>query len=420
MTRREGFQQQPLLNRIQGSEKGSARGAWIIVFIASGGLGIFVWRIGPAFFADHRNPFTYIFALVIGLLLIRAIWETIRLNRFGDPALELTEVPVSIGGTLEGRVNLWTSVDSAPEFASTLQCIHRVVQGTGKSQSIREIVLCSREEKSSLLPNGIVPISIALPPGGRESEGGMMMPDRILWRLTVRAHFRGPDFLEKYEIPVRGNTVEARPYDPALPAGVIPDPDQSPARLMVFAAIFFVVMVLPMTIGGGYAGLRAILGLQHAAASTAWLTAAGTITDSRIGESSAFGQPIIRYRYDVNGSPYSGTIVSPHWFWSHAERQKMVTTYPLGKLVQVHYAPGDARTSLLEPGVNAGTFQPVSISILSLTVALLIGATVVCMPKYGESSGNTIYLRKGSPADKITGPVLLLIVAELIILWILT
>jgi hypothetical protein len=57
---------------------------------------------------------------------------------------------------------------------------------------------------------------------------------------------------------------------------------------------------------------------------------------------------------------------------------------------------------------------------LLLSVAALIGITVACMPKYGVTSGNTIYLRKDSPAGKVNGKLLLLILAEVIALWLLT
>lgn len=188
---------------IRGSEKKAVFGLWAggVAPLLFGALGLW-WTKMPIFIGKNiPNPFLGIIALFSLISFARAIWETIRLKRFGDPTLELNTLPILLGGTLEGRINLSSGMDTAPEFTITLACIHRVVTGNGKNNSTRETILWSGNSKASLLLGGILPISIAVPADQPQTNGANPF-DRILWLLTVKAPFPGPSFLEKYEVPV--------------------------------------------------------------------------------------------------------------------------------------------------------------------------------------------------------------------------
>jgi hypothetical protein len=135
-------------------------------------------------------------------LLFRAIWETFRLKRFGDPVLELNTGKGTIGGTVEGRLCLGSNITNAPDFTLKLACIRRVERMGGKGRSsVIETVLWSAENKATLLLGGILPISFTVPEGQLPTNDDNPS-NQVLWRLTINAPIRGVAFLEKYEIPV--------------------------------------------------------------------------------------------------------------------------------------------------------------------------------------------------------------------------
>ena len=185
--------------QIRGSEKKAAFGSWFGVIFSAILFLIFYLTNHHSLFIDKNipNPILCVIAFGTAISLIKATWETIRLRRFGDPVLELNTAPIPLGGVLEGRLQLATGTDHAPEFTTTLACIHR--SGNGKNTT--EKILWSGESKSTLLLGGILPISIAVPTDQPQTNGANPF-DRILWRLTVRAPFRGQAFLEKYEVPI--------------------------------------------------------------------------------------------------------------------------------------------------------------------------------------------------------------------------
>ena len=205
-----GSRNVPLSTQIRGSEKKSVTGAWLVLLLPLGMEGFFVEGAHMPIFAVNGkpNPISLILGVIALLIIARAVWETYRLLRFGDPILQLNSVPIPLGGMLEGQINLGSSFTTGPDFTARLECIHRVLERGAKNSHWVEKVLWTQTQTTSLLPGGIVPISIELPPDQPESNAGFN--DQIVWRLTVQARFRGPDFLEKYEIPVEGHTTAAQ------------------------------------------------------------------------------------------------------------------------------------------------------------------------------------------------------------------
>jgi hypothetical protein len=189
--------------QIRGSEKKTVFGSWFgIVFTIAVFLLFFRFTHQGLFLSKGiPNPLLLVFGAITIFSLVKAIWETVRLNRFGDPVLELNTAPIPLGGTVEGRINISSGADKAPEFTITLACIHRVTSNSGKNSSTSETVLWSAEKKTPVLLGGILPISMAVPEGQPQTNGANPF-DCILWRLTVKAPFRGQAFLEKYEVPV--------------------------------------------------------------------------------------------------------------------------------------------------------------------------------------------------------------------------
>jgi len=195
---------EPTERIIRGSEKGVATGSWLACAGVWALSGFSYWHSHITFTGPRVSPVSYfflLFPLAALLLTLRALWETARLKRFGDPVLELASAPIPPGESVMGRINLGAVGAQAPEFKLALACIHRTVVQGAKGDSIRETVLWSGEQKTTLLPGGILNVSMAVPADQPESHNNVG-PEAILWRLTVTAPFRGMAFQEKYLVPV--------------------------------------------------------------------------------------------------------------------------------------------------------------------------------------------------------------------------
>jgi Protein of unknown function (DUF3592) len=133
--------------------------------------------------------------------------------------------------------------------------------------------------------------------------------------------------------------------------------------LGMFAAIFMLIG-LAMLSGG-------LLSLWRAYSSRSWPLARGTILygqrdssttvtedeDGTIQRSTSYGAHFV-YRYEVNGAAHFSNIrrfgqlagSSAEWAAEIAER------YPLGKRVEVAYAPDDPDVAVLEPGIGSEAY----------------------------------------------------------------
>ena len=186
--------------RVFGSEKKSVISAWGAVLMAAGVFWWFFFKNKVPLFPDGSpNPLLYFFGPIALFLLFRAIWETARLKRFGDPVLELNNGKGTIGGTVEGKLNIGSSITGTPEFTLSLACLSHVERPGDKNTHVT--VLWSDEKKTTSLLGGILPISFTVP--ADQPQTSYEDPyKRISWRLTIKAPLRGMAFSEKYEIPV--------------------------------------------------------------------------------------------------------------------------------------------------------------------------------------------------------------------------
>ncbi|MCE0483151.1 MAG: DUF3592 domain-containing protein [Methylacidiphilales bacterium] len=406
----------PADGRIKGSEKGTLIGAWVGTVFFGFLILLLGWHMNmPLLIGKMPNPVLAIMALVFLFLLVKSIRETIRLKRFGDPALELNRVPVPMGEILEGRITLGTAFMTGPDFHAKLQCVHRWHENAGKNSHDREVVLWSGETKTALMPGGVVPVSIALP-DNRPATNDTNPFDRIFWRLTVTAPFTGIGFAEKYEIPVEAGAKANLPdpiKDDAPFGGPTHDltPNQATGN-MIFMGIF----TLAALAAGLYFLSFAVTDITRANASLTWPVTSGHIVESTIGWKKNAPYPQIIYAYNVNGVMHSGETVYPHWFWTRKASQRLLDQFPVGAVVSVHYSPTVPDDPLLQPGLQPGVFQGLLVSTLLLSFALLLGITSLS-GKYAVSTGSTVYYKKDSPAGKWNGRVLLLMILQGVLLW---
>ncbi len=197
---------------IKGSEKKRAVGWWIGVLLFGGiGIGFLSWQHMPLIIPIGRgfpNPFYLFFGLPVLVFLFRAILDTSRVVRFGDPIFEPGAGPLVPGGTLDGRLNLNAKAAALGEFKVTLACIQRIVTPGAKSDHVSEKILWKNEAPVSVLPGGILPIALEIP-AGQPPTGQIDFRNSILWRLTVRAASGRLSFLETYEIVIRSRSTAA-------------------------------------------------------------------------------------------------------------------------------------------------------------------------------------------------------------------
>jgi hypothetical protein len=409
---------------IPGSEKRAAVGPWIgVVMMAAIALTTSWWMHLPLIVKPGiPNPIAAITGLLALFFLVRGGWETIRLRRFGDPALSLVCAPVPRGGKVEGRIELGSGLTTAPSFTLRLQCIHAYVENTGRNSHTVENVLWSGEEQATILPGGILPVSIAVPPDQPASRGGGLA-DRVLWRLTVMAPFRGIPFLEKYEIPVHGDAEAAVQSHRAFGSKSEDfSDDQLPdaAKQKRFTFIFMLIAGVVVAAFGCFLLTHAGQDIRMALASRDWPSTPGRIVDSQVGQSSVFGQPVITYQYSVNGTAHRGHVVCPHAFWSSATRRQMVSDWPVDREVQVRYSPAHPAEACLEPGVHLRVFQRLALAMMVLTFAALMIVAGAFAPRYGVTQGNTISFPAGSLPATIIGRLFFLLVAEAVAAWVVT
>ena len=129
-------------------------------------------------------------------------------------------------------------------------------------------------------------------------------------------------------------------------------------------------------------GLVLLIGFGHqaiqAGRSSSWPTVEGVVTESKVVQRTGRRDrktdvPRITYRYSVDGIEHVGTRLffgsqySESWttgaVWTFDAREYMAR-YPPGTLLQVHYDPDDAATSVVEAGVKSAIVLPVALSIV--------------------------------------------------------
>jgi hypothetical protein len=397
---------EPLSTQIRGSEKKSLTAAWLALLLPLfvGGL-FFGWAHMPFLMKPGvPNPLAIILGLVVVVMFGRVIWEAIRLKRFGDPVLDLTHVPVPLGGTVEGRIILASGMMTAPEFNVKLQCIRRVLQQSAKSSHWVETVLWNSEKTASLLPGGIVSVSMAVPPDQEETNSNDAF-NQILWRLTVKAPFRGPAFLEKYEIPVEGRTSAAQKIvDERAQTGASPTVAK---KNLFLATLPFLIAGFAIFAGGIYLLSLGIADMTKANASAGWPTAPGRVRNSIPPRGNAIfvsrTDLDFAYTYKVDGTTYTGHTIYPHILWRRSAALEMTKAYPLGSIITVYYSSNNPANSCLAPGMRAGAFQRLVMALMVLTFGFLFAASAAFAPKDAVMTGNSMTFRKGSTGSRVVG-----------------
>lgn len=120
--------------------------------------------------------------------------------------------------------------------------------------------------------------------------------------------------------------------------------------------------------------------LQNARASAEWPTAVGVITGAELDHSSDEDgdswQPRVSYRYLAEDVQRTGVTIKfgENSYDSRRTAEEILARYPVGRPVAVYYDPADPETSVLEPGVTAGSY------ILLAVGSIFVVLSVIALP----------------------------------------
>jgi hypothetical protein len=193
--------------RIAGSyTQGKARG-WVVAVIwnAMALPASYAVVTGALATGDRKQLLALVFPAVGLWLLGAAMRPTARAWRYGTTMLELTTLPATIGGTLEGTIRVGRGLEPAAGVRVQLASIRRVTRLAGKSRSVSERTLWQsgplapevrREAEGAAMPIAFTIPGDAVPSGDENADG------TVYWRLIARSPARGVDYAATFDVPV--------------------------------------------------------------------------------------------------------------------------------------------------------------------------------------------------------------------------
>ena len=146
------------------------------------------------------------------LILFGAIRGTMRAMRFKHSTLVLDAVPVPLGGTLRGRVEVpYEPLADASSIIIRLTAVNRVRSGKSTSESIvfQEDMEVARGGVSRMPERVSIPIAIDVPHDVAETQTDGNTQTH--WRLTVDAEVPGIDYSASFDVPVYRTEVTGQP-----------------------------------------------------------------------------------------------------------------------------------------------------------------------------------------------------------------
>jgi hypothetical protein len=196
--------------KIKSSRVGQAV-LYLIMGVAFCGVGGFSTFFAlPEVWQKHNYAalLVLLFPLVgLGLLFVFInAWR--EQKRFGDCFFELAQVPVPVGGILDGMIQTGRPLKLEHELHLKFSCIRRVTTGAGDNRSTTESVLWQNEkvylERANLIESEPghtgIPVHFKVPED--QPECYSRSDDSVIWRLEASSKMRGPAFRAIFELPV--------------------------------------------------------------------------------------------------------------------------------------------------------------------------------------------------------------------------
>ncbi len=113
--------------------------------------------------------------------------------------------------------------------------------------------------------------------------------------------------------------------------------------------------------------------------SLSWPTADGNITSAQVtkgtdSHNTTMYRAEVIYSYQVKDQTFTASKVSFGDYSSSdpSDAEQVVSRYPAGTAVKVHYNPQDYRQVVLEPGFSAGLWIPLGVGAVFTLVALVL------------------------------------------------
>jgi hypothetical protein len=162
---------------------------------------------------DARTSLFALFPIAGLLLLLLAAYHALRRRKYGVSVCRIDQVPIPLGSTLRGELDVRLREVPPSGFALRLASVRRTVSGSGKNRNVHERVLWQDEQTvthgAMPSPHGLrVPFRFDIPwecePASLTDAG-----DLVVWRLSASAEVPGIDYQAAFELPVF-RTADAR------------------------------------------------------------------------------------------------------------------------------------------------------------------------------------------------------------------
>lgn len=155
---------------------------------------------------DARSILLATFPVAGLLLMAMVIYNGLRRRKYGRSVCRIERVPIPLGSTLRGEVDVRLHELPPAGFGLRLACVRRTVTGSGRNRSVRESILWQDEQTvthgAMPSPQGLrVPFRFDLP-WECEPVNLANPADLVLWKLYVSAEVPGVDYGATFELPV--------------------------------------------------------------------------------------------------------------------------------------------------------------------------------------------------------------------------
>lgn len=155
---------------------------------------------------DTRTILMAAFPIAGVLLVLLAVYHALRRHKYGVSVCRIDRVPIPLGSTLRGEIDVRMHELPPAGFALKLATVRRTVTGSGKNRSVHESILWQDEQTvthgATPGPNGLrVPFRFDIPFDC--ASASLVDPsDLVLWKLTASAEVPGIDYEAAFELPV--------------------------------------------------------------------------------------------------------------------------------------------------------------------------------------------------------------------------
>jgi hypothetical protein len=193
---------------IRDSSKATTIGLWVFTLIWNAIAFPVTWVARPQLSGENPLALIVWFFPVVGIiLLISAIYQTLRSAKFGTSICHLDRVPIAPGRMFRGDIELKTDVPPADGYRMRVLLINAVTNRTGRKRSTTERLIWDTEivvESTAAMrsPMGTrVPFQFATPPDSHPTDDQDFY-NRYLWRLSASAELPGVDYAAQFDLPV--------------------------------------------------------------------------------------------------------------------------------------------------------------------------------------------------------------------------